>query len=117
MTKVLNNFEYMKKIKGRMTVILTAVAFCLLVSYGILMEKTIANTVALTATQSALGRESGTESDLSEQYVALNKNISLDFAIAQGFTQASVTTFVNVPAAPAAVAANQTQTLTMNAGF
>jgi hypothetical protein len=99
MTEVLiNNFEYIMKVRERVILGLFAVGTCILIGYGFLMERTISNTVALTAIQSTLIHENQTVSNLSSQYVALSGNVTLDSALAQGFEQASVSSFVTVPA-------------------
>jgi hypothetical protein len=98
MTEVLiNNFEYIMKMRERVILGLFAVGACFLIGYGFLMEKTIVNTVALTAIQSTLAHQNQTVSNLSGQYVALSRNVTLDSALAQGFEQAPVSTFVTVP--------------------
>ena len=102
MTKVLiNNFEYIMKIRVRIIIAMCAITACFLVSYGFFMERTIWNTVALTTMQSTLTHESQTVSDLSSQYITLSRNITLDSALALGFKEASVVAFISVPA-PAA---------------
>ena len=99
MTEVLiNNFEYIMKVRERVILGLFAVGACLLIGYGFLMERTIANTVALTTIQSTLTHKNQTVSNLSSQYVALSGNVTLDSALARGFEQAPVSAFVMVPA-------------------
>lgn len=99
MTKVLiNNFEYIMKMRGRIIVAMWAITACFLASYGFFMEKTITNTVALTALQSTLTHENQTVSNLSGQYVALSRNITLDSALVLGFREAHAVAFISVPA-------------------
>ena len=99
MTKVLiNNFEYIMKMRVRIIMAMCAITACFLVSYGFFMEKTIWNTVALTTMQSTLAHENQTISNLSGQYVALSRNITLDSALALGFKEALVAAFISVPA-------------------
>jgi hypothetical protein len=61
------------------------------------MERTIANTAALTMIQSSLAHEGQTVSDLSVKYVALSSGVTLDSALAQGFEEAPVAAFITVP--------------------
>ena len=99
MTKVLiNNFEYIMKMRVLIIIAMCAITACFLASYGFFMERTIWNTVALTTMQSTLTHESQTVSNLSEQYVSLSRNITLDSALALGFKEASVVAFISVPA-------------------
>jgi hypothetical protein len=99
MTEVLiNNFEYIMKVRERVIFGLLVIGACFLAGYGFFMEKTISNTVASAAMQSTLAHENQTVSNLSGQYVALSGNVTLDSALAQGFEQAPVSTFVTVPA-------------------
>ena len=103
MTKVLiHNFEYMIKMRERIIWTMCAIAICCAAVYGFFMEKTIANTAALSAIQSTLARESESVSELSGQYVALSKNVTLDSALADGFVEAPVSAFITVPAPAAA---------------
>ena len=102
MTKVLiNNFEYIIKMRVRIIVALCAITAFFLASYGFFMEKTIVNTVTLTTMKSTLAHENQTVSNLSEQYVALSRNITLDSALALGFKEAPIVAFIAVPAIPA----------------
>lgn len=99
MTKVLiNNFEYIMKMRVRIILALCAITACFLASYGFFMGKTIFNTITLTAMQSTLAHENQTVSNLSGQYVALNRNITLDSALALGFKEAPTVAFISVPA-------------------
>jgi hypothetical protein len=99
MTKVLiNNFEYIIKMRVRIIVAMCAIAACFLAGYGFFMEKTIVNTVTLTAMQSTLAHENQTVSNLSGQYVALSRNITLASALALGFKEAPIVAFISVPA-------------------
>jgi len=106
MTKVLvNNFEYVMRMRNRIMWTLSAIVICLAAIYGFYMEKTISNTAALSAIQSTLARESESVSELSGQYVALSKGVTLDSALAQGFVEAPVSAFITVPAPLAAAPA------------
>ena len=59
MTEVLiNNFEYIMKVRERVILCLVAIAICFVASFALFMEKTVANTVALTSMQSVLAHES-----------------------------------------------------------
>jgi len=99
MTEVLiNNFEYIMKMRVRIILVLCAITACFLASYGFFMEKTIVNTVTLTAIQHTLAHENQTVSNLSGQYVALSRNITLDYALALGFKEAPAVAFISVPA-------------------
>jgi hypothetical protein len=99
MTEVLiNNFEYIMKVRERVILCLAAAAICCVASYAFFMEKTIANTVALTSIQSVLAHENETVSSLSSQYVALSSGVTLASALAEGFVEAPVSAFVTVPA-------------------
>ena len=98
MTEILvNNFEYIMKVRERVIWCLCAVVICFLACYGFFMEKTITNTVALTRIQSVLASENQTVSNLSGQYVALNQNVTLQSALAEGFKEAPVSAFITVP--------------------
>jgi hypothetical protein len=90
----------------RIIVTLCAITACFLASYVFFMEKTIANTIALTAMQSALAHENQTVSNMSGQYVDLSRNITLDSALALGFEEAPIVAFIAVPAVPAPVSEN-----------
>ncbi|MDE2188536.1 MAG: hypothetical protein KGJ35_02290 [Patescibacteria group bacterium] len=98
MTEVLvNNFEYIMKVCERIILALCVMAIGAAVMYGYWIEKTIANTVALHRAQITLAAESRTMSVLSEQYVALNQNVTMGAALAQGFTPATVSSFITIP--------------------
>ncbi|MDR3558163.1 MAG: hypothetical protein P4L61_01390 [Candidatus Pacebacteria bacterium] len=99
MTEVLiNNFDTIMKARERVIWCMCAAAVCLAVCYGFFMERTIANTAALTLMQSTLAHEGQTVSDLSVKYVALSRGVTLDSALAQGFQEAPVAAFITVPA-------------------
>ena len=99
MTKALaNNFEYVMKIRERLIWSLFAIAVCFAMLYGFFMEKTISNTASLSLLQRSLSRESSSVSQLSEQYVALSQNVTLDSALAEGFVEAPVSAFITVSA-------------------
>ncbi len=99
MTEILvNNFEYIMKVRERVVFGMCAVAVFFAICYGFFIEKTISNTASLSGLQSVLAHESQTVSDLSVQYVALSRGVTLDSALADGFVEAPVSVFITVPA-------------------
>jgi|GEM_PF-1899741 hypothetical protein len=105
MTEILiNNFEYIIKVRERVIIGLCAVAVCFVVCYGFFMEKSASNTAALKAMQSTLAHQNQIVSDLSNQYVSLSQKVTIDSAIAQGFKPASVSAFITVPVTAPALA-------------
>jgi len=89
------------KVRERVILGLCVAMACLFIAYGFFMEKTIANTVALSAMQSTIVHENQKVSTLSGSYVALSSNVTLDSALAEGFVEAPIAAFVTIPA-PAA---------------
>ena len=113
MTKALiNNFEYIMKVRVRIIWTLGAIAVCFVASYLYFMEKAVVNSLALTSTQTTMSHESQTVSDLSSQYVALRRNITLDSALSEGFKEASVVAFISVP-----VLSSKSPALSINSGL
>jgi len=58
-------------------------------SYTYAINRTVFNVVATTKAEKALAQSSATEADLESSYVSLKNKITLDFAYAQGFQDAS----------------------------
>lgn len=55
--------------------------------YGV--NRTVFNVVASTKAEKALAQSAATSSDLESRYISLKNKITLDFAYAQGFQDAS----------------------------
>ena len=98
MTEILiNNFEYIIKVRERVIFGLCVIAVCFVACYGFFMEKSASNTATLSAMQSTLAHQNQIVSDLSSQYVSLSQKVTIDSALAQGFKTASVSAFITVP--------------------
>jgi type II secretory pathway component PulM len=107
MTDVLiHNFGQIMKARERIVLCMFGAVLSLVVAYVFLMERTVANTVALNDSQAAITRESQTVSALSARYLAVSGNITLTAALAEGFSEADPSAYIAVPAESPALSFN-----------
>ena len=82
-------FDKIQKFQKPAVWVLLVLNIALAGGYVYAVNRTVFNVVASTKAEKALAESSATSADLESRYVSLNNKITLDFAYAQGFQDAS----------------------------
>ena len=82
-------FHKIRKFKKPAVWLLLLLNISLVGGYVYAVNRTVFNVVAYTKAESALAQSSATSADFESSYISLKSKITLDFAYAQGFQDAS----------------------------